>query len=298
MPRPYEDYVWPKATVLQRLSCYAMTVPWLQRLTLGSLKRDLSSTGNAFIECYGLEEDRREPSAIDKTCIYPLVIGQSDFAAVRRACKAQQVSVHSAIQAAGTQAIVDMIVDASHQQGVDIHSYAEQNVNCSGVLSRDDVTTSSSACPLVYVMQTRFKLEDYTDKAAGGDFWSRARRIQAHIRASMVSSQVGFLLFSRAGRGYYEQLLDGRMNILLAFTNLGNCNYLNRPRAAGLKINAHYSAATEHRAGAIFCNAVTSVDDKLCWSVTYYTNVTTQELAARYLHRAVDVLLRNCATCD
>ena len=71
----------------------------------------------------------------------------------------------------------------------------------------------------------------------------------------MVSSQVGFLLFSRAGRGHYEHLLDGRMNILLAFTNLGNCNYmyLNRPRAAGLKVNVHYSVfSMNERHGSLY----------------------------------------------
>ena len=125
-------------------------------------------------------------------------------------------------------------------------------------------------------------------------FWQRAQAAHTNVRSNMAAGQLDFLDLIAIAQGCVKSLFHSRLPTLIELANLGNCNYLNRERSAGVKVTAHFSSSAQHRSGAIFCNSITTIDDRLCWSVAYFPNVTTKEPAVRYLHRSVEILLENC----
>ena len=111
----------------------------------------------------------------------------------------------------------------------------------------------------------------------------------------MAACQLEFLYLLAITQGCVEPLFNARFPSVLELGYMGNCNYLNRERTAGVKVTAHFSSPALHHAGPVFYNSMTALNDKLCWSVAYFPNVTTKEPAVRYLHRSVEILLENCS---
>ena len=291
MPPTLDDHIWRKASLLTKLYLLILKIPFLRRGLARKVYEDFSQE-NLYVKCVGLESDRN-PDAERKTSIYPVIIDKPDFAKIRQACKAKQVSVYSAIQTAASQAICEMIVQEAIKRRIPVEELTKVFVAAAAAVNRDDIirNNKSFVCTMVYLIP---HMIDVTASCDSDTFWQRAQVAHANIRSNMAACQLDLLYLLAITQGCVKPLFNTRLPTLIEVTNLGNCNYLNRERAAGLKITAHFSSAAEHRAGPIFTNSTTAIDDKLCWSVGYFHNVTTKETAVRYLHRSVEILLENC----
>ena len=292
MPPTLDDHIWRKATLLTKLYLLILKIPFLRRGLARKVYEDFSQE-NMYVKCAGLESDRN-PDVERKTSIYPVIIDKPDFAKIRQACKAKQVSVYSAIQTAASQAICEMIVQEAMKRRIPVDELTKTSVAAAAAVHRDDVIrhNESFLCTMVYLIP---HMIDVVASCDSDTFWQRAQAAHANIRSNMAACQLQFMYLLAKTKGCVEPIFTSRFPTLLDLTNLGNCNYLSRERAAGLKITAHFSSAAEHRAGPIFTNSTTAIDDKLCWSVGYFHNVTTKETAVRYLHRSVEILVENCS---
>ena len=290
MPPTVDDHLWRKATLLTKLYLLMSKIPFLRQKLVRKIYDDLRQE-NLYVKCSGLESDRN-PDAERKTSIYPVIIDKPDFAKIRQACKAKQVSVYSAIQTAASQAICEMIVQEASKRRIPIVKL-KQPVAAAATVNRDDVMRNNQSFLGTFSYLIPHSI-DVTASCDSDTFWQRAQAAHNNIRTNMAASQLDLLYLLAVTQGCVKTLFNTRQPTLIEVTNLGNCNYLNRERAAGLKITAHFSSAAEHRAGPIFTNSTTAIDDKLCWSVGYFHNVTTKETAVRYLHRSVEILLESC----
>ena len=289
MPLTLTDYAWQKATLMQKFNFYIAKVPFLKRRILKSI-----GTNNLYIKCAGLESDRN-PDAERKTSIYPVIIDKPDFAKIRQACKAKQVSVYSAIQTAASQAICEMIVQEASKRRIPVDELTDTSVMCAATVNRDDVTSRddrSYISPTAYVISHVIDVQAYSNDSA--TFWQRAQAAHRNIRRNVDVRTMRSVTSVSAILGRLDRVFSTRASYPIELTNLGNCNYLNRERAAGVKVTAHFSSPALHHAGPVFANSTTAVNDRLCWSVAYFSNVTTKEPAVRYLHRSVEILLENC----
>ena len=291
MPPTVDDHLWRKAALLTKLYLLMLKIPFLRRSLVRKVYEDLSQE-NIYVKCAGLESDRN-PDAEQKTSLYPVIIDKPDFAKIRQTCKAKQVSVYSAIQTAASQAICEMIVQEAMKRRIPIEELAKTSVVAAAAVHRDDVIRNNQSliCTLGYLIRHTI---DVTDACDSDTFWQRAQAAHTNVRSNMAAGQLDFLDLIAIAQGCVKSLFHSRLPTLIELANLGNCNYLNRERSAGVKVTAHFSSSAQHRSGAIFCNSITTIDDKLCWSVAYFPNVTTKEPAVRYLHRSVEILLENC----
>ena len=293
MPLTLMDYAWRKATLMQKVYFFTAKIPLLKQWILQQICTDYSAE-NLYVKYAGLESDRN-PEAERKTSLYPVIIDKPNFAKIRQACKAKQVSVYSAIQTAASQAICEMIVQEASKRRIPVEELTKTSVMCAATANRDDVTPRdhrSYISPTAYVIPHVIAVQAYSNSSA--TFWQRAQAAHRNIRRNVDARQMVGVTSVSVVLGRLNRVFSTRASYPIELTNLGNCNYLNRERAAGVKVTAHFSSPALHHAGPVFANSTTAVNDRLCWSVAYFSNVTTKEPAVRYLHRSVEILLENC----
>ena len=207
MPLTLTDYAWQKATLMQKLNFYIAQVPFLKRRILKSI-----GTNNLYIKCAGLESDRN-PDAERKTSIYPVIIDKPDFAKIRQACKAKQVSVYSAIQTAASQAICEMIVEEAIKRRIPVEELTQTSVRAIAAVHRDDVIRNNESflCTLSYLIPHTIDVSDACDNDT---FWQRVEAAHTSVRTGFSA---GSAWSKRAGAGCH-------------LTCLRNCRLIMSPR--------------------------------------------------------------------
>ena len=165
MPPTLDDHVWRKASLLSKLYLVILKIPFLRR----RLSRQVYSQKNLYVKCAGLESDRN-PDAERKTSIYPVIIDKPDFAKIRQACKAKQVSVYSAIQTAASQAICEMIVQEAIKRRIPVEELTKTSVAAAAAVHRDDVIRDNESflCTLSYLIPHTI---DVIDACDSDTFW-------------------------------------------------------------------------------------------------------------------------------
>ena len=305
MPPSYEHVVWKKTSLLHRLMYCAIKLPMLKRIVTTTLKGPFFRE-NPFVKCCGVEADR-DPRAPKQMRTHCLVINKADLAAIHKAATSHGASLLGAVYAAATQAICEQIIEAAADQRIDVATLPETAVNLPGALKRDDVIGAggeySPIATLMYLLTTSIKVSSFD--AGVIDFWAEARKAQRTIRSTMATRQSEFVFMPELLLGECATIYSRRFNVLLHITNLGNCGaYLDRPRdrssggggggGAGVKVTAQFSAAAEQQGGPIFTNALVTLDDKLCWTLSYTPYYVSKHAAIRYHKRSVEILMQQC----
>ncbi len=76
----------------------------------------------------------------------------------------------------------------------------------------------------------------------------------------------------------------GRLSAALVFTNVGNCDWVNR-NGSILRLRAMYLNLAIEKSGPVLLNYVATVDKRLSWTVAYSTNIIDTQLAEEYTSR-------------
>ena len=241
------------------------------------------------MQCIGAVADT-EQIENPTTCVYPMVIESDELSMILNACKRHGVTMQSVIQAASTISICELIVKAARERGIADADIADSNVVCAVAMKQHLPAKSdiSYVAAMIYPLVQDINVPEF---AREEKFWEFAQQVKQKLHTNSEFNMKLFVFFQSLFSGHAKALPKTRSN-LLSFTNLGNCNYLNRDHSSGVKVTAHYSASGEHVGGPVFANCITTLDNKMFWGAVYYTNVSTRELAAEYVKRAIGLVLK------
>ena len=74
----------------------------------------------------------------------------------------------------------------------------------------------------------------------------------------------------------------GRLNRLCHVSNLGKQTFGKEGETKAYECNGVYFAGAGHNFGPVFSNNLVTIDGQLFWSIIYYSNVVTQDVATEY----------------
>ena len=129
-------------------------------------------------------------------------------------------------------------------------------------------------------------------------FWNLATEIQAHNHTNLKSSLkktyqeaklISSWLIATDGDVRSPEIAEGKWG-LLDYNNHGDCNRLNRSTDVGLKVVGLVGATDMVNKGYVLSHYMTSLDNKMIWSLCSATNSVDRIFAQRYLNRCVEIL--------
>ena len=292
MPQPFESFIRPN------IICQAIAEFTEIKLVKSALKLWSSVTSyrprNEFIKRIGIVQNI-DPEIEGKTSLLTLQFSEHETQILEQACRDNDVTLESMIYSASTLAMTDLIQSNIQPSLWDL-------VWPTSVLKHGRVQITRSVCDDVNVQTTCDDLVNYSyvidkpypfkEARSNHNLWQLAKSYQSSTNSS---GSIGVLM-SYMTDALTNQLktiseLDlhsgynaGRTDCILSFTNNGNHTLASdNPTAA--KVNAVYSITNEHHVGPILSQGLAVVNNCLCLSTTYYTNVTTKSLTEKYLFK-------------
>lgn len=130
---------------------------------------------------------------------------------------------------------------------------------------------------------------------AGDKFWIMARNASEDLHARLRKNEYieGMLMFTYClPSAFVQAMMEAKENKdemsgqrtrdLVAFSNLGNCKFLDGTPDDDVILQARFSCTAQHQLGPIFANNMVTFNGKLFWTFVYYSNIISDETAQIY----------------
>ena len=231
----------------------------------------------------------RDPSVSVVTSIIPRVFSEGDTLALMKCSKEQNCTVHGAITAATYMALAKILKKADHTlKSPALSLKTSFNVgirkDCCPQIPRNEFGYLASIATL-----------EATVPASSTEFWLFARECTQRVHKALSKGEhhasLSKLFDLRPKVNTAENA--GRWETIFNISNLGRFE-LGKGKQWPYQPVARYGFTAEQTTGPVFANNLVTVNGKLSWGVTYFTNITTKEQAEEFFDLAMNILMDAC----
>lgn len=228
----------------------------------------------------------RDPSTLKKTCILPRNLPKESISQLAKNCKENKCTVHGAFVAATSIAMATMLQNGELRIPMTIPMSFNVNVRqeCNPPLTSDDLSCLSLDCQLKMPVSL---LKDLRE-----DFWKFAQKCTKQVKHAVAqgrhhsSLKLIHTLNVDLARKFYKASKNkktaGRLDSLFNISNLGRHTFGKEVDTNAYECSGIYFASAGHNFGPVFGNNVVTVNGQLSWSIVYYSNVVTQDVACQF----------------
>lgn len=227
-----------------------------------------------------------DPTILRKTCILPKNIPKCSISELVEKCKENKCTVHGMFTAAASVAIATMLQNGELRIPVCIPLSFSVNVRqeCQPPISSQDLGCFTLDCGLKIPVPV---LQDVHEH-----FWKFAQKCTHQVRQAVASGkhhsclkELHTLDIDFAQTMYKiskNKKTAGRLDSLCHVSNLGRQTFGKEGERKAYECNGVYFAGAGHNFGPVFSNNLVTIGEELYWSIVYYSNVVTQDVATEY----------------
>jgi len=265
------------------------SIPGFPALMSGPI-RGMNGEGNPFTQKYGVEI-QRNPQIQPRTKIIPVEFTKDETSSLLKKCKEHQTTVQGAVQTAAGVAMVTMLEKQEFE--------VETNVTVNSRPFFKSKVPNEYVGP--YLAFLRCKNKVVTSPNAK-KFWSMAKSTSEDIHAKLKKNEhmEMSLMFYYMSPLFHQSMTEStkddksgrRSRQLVVFTNLGYCKFLDGSPDDDVILRARFGCSAEHQQGHIFANNLATFSGKLFWTFVYYSNITSDATAQRYVDLVKETILK------
>ena len=292
--RPLDEYVTPQLTFWEKTICFLHSIPivssfvrWIQTQQL----RKLFQQENLYMKHVG--NYLLKPQ--NKTSVKQIVLTKQESQDLFAVCKKRGVTVQSMLQTASSMALCQILTHpVLCHDTPNIPNLLSVHVNCMlGMKSILKDIPQDSLGYFAVVLPCKLDISEFSD------FWDLASQTQQQLhndqKGLALKNLRDNLLALKSVIKWNKLLTDlssyGRYpELLMAYSNLGNCTFLNLEDSSQVRINGQATACSEHKVGAIFSHSVVTLLGCLHWNVGYYKNISSEEVVEFYIKEVKRIL--------
>lgn len=227
-----------------------------------------------------------DPSIMKKTCILPRNLPKETISQLAKNCKENKCSVHGAFIAATSIAMATMLQNGKLKMPMSIPSSFNINVRqeCNPPVANDKLGCLSLDCELKIPVPVLSETQE--------SFWYFAKQctqvLQQAVAKGKHHSTLKLLhtLDIDFARKMYKvsknKKTAGRVDSLFTISNLGRHKFRSEVETRAFACSRVYFAGAGHNFGPVFGNNIVTVNGELSWSVVYYSNVVTPDVACQF----------------
>ena len=266
---------------------------WFAQITF--LRMNTNTTYNSFIERMGAEI-MRDKSVRKRTRIISMEWSEDNTRRLLAACKKYGCTVQGAVQTAVGTAMVEIMSkgqhDFRHKLNMFVSVDLRPRLNC---LAKEAFGVYSG-----FIVVT----DTYAMGIGNRKFWKLARETSHTIRLKIKYGE--HVQFNRLDFGP-ERLIDiqckltamvrndahgaGRTESNVLFSNVGNCPHL-ALNSDVVQHLANFTAVSAHNMGASFSIYITTFNGKMFWTLNYFENVVSEEVAQSFIELINNILMQ------
>ena len=236
----------------------------------------------------------QDPSIIKKTCILTKVLRKEAISMLVRNCKENRCSVHGAFIAATSIAMATMLQNGKIRIPTTIPVSFSVNVRqeCKPLGMGNELGCFSLDCDLKIPVPASNKTEE--------PFWNLAKKCTEDLHQAVSKGNHHSTLKSLCtlsidyARKMYKisknKKTAGRLDTLINISNLGCHNFGDESGKKYFECSGAYFASAGHNFGPVFESNVVTINDELFWSIVYYINVVSQDIASQFTDLVFETL--------
>ena len=298
MPKCADDYVYEDMNCIERMLFRSRFSNWIQKYILipialkGSPSTVIKPT--TFAKYVADEEDCDSTHEAKNEVVY-ITLDQHDLDNIKKASKRHRVTVQSTCQTAGNIAMCQMIERGAKEKGIkvgDDRCKFETYVAAVHRKRLPEQERDNYVVPHSYFISQQVRLSDWTDTDL---FWKLATEIQEHNHGTLMSSFKKSYLETKmigsyvTGGGILPRDLQEGKFALLNYTNRGDWNDINGD-FDDLRVVGLVGGVNMENKGTILSHYITTMNNKVVWSLSYATNSVKRPFAQSYLERCIEIL--------
>lgn len=227
-----------------------------------------------------------DPTILKKTCILPRNLQRGTISELVKKCKENKCTVHGTFIAAASVAMATMLQNGELRMPMNIPLCFNVNVRqeCLPLIASKELGCFSLDC--------EFKISVPVLQDMREHFWKFAQKCTQQVRQAVARGKHhSFLkLFNTFDIDFARKMYKvsknkktaGRLEPLFNVSNLGRYTFGKQVATKAYVCNGVYFASAGHNFGPVFGNNIVTIDDELFWSIVYYNNVVTQDVAGQY----------------
>ena len=227
-----------------------------------------------------------DPSILKKTCILPRNLPKEAISQLAKNCKENKCTVHAAFIAATSIAMATMLQNGELRIPISIPLRFNVNVRreCNPPVTNDELGCFS--------LDYEFKMPVPVIKEAREAFWNFAKKCTQDLRQAVAKGKhhstlklLHALDIDFAGKMYKlskNKKKAGRLESLVHISNLGRQRFGSECETGAYDCSGVYFAGAGHNFGPVFANNIVTVNGELSWSIVYYSNVVSRDVACQF----------------
>ncbi|XP_077998982.1 uncharacterized protein LOC144451937 [Glandiceps talaboti] len=278
----------------------AMKMSWWQKpkLVTFALKEMVKSSENVYMKHHPAEMVKNEDVAHESR-ILPVVIPEPLTTEFIKRCKENGITVHGALTAAFSIAMVQLTFGESVRSKKSIATLFQ--INMRRYLPSNPGDDNMGVFFGNMEMPVKVPVVKTPD-----DFWKLAKTCYQQVhrlleREVMEMSKIFKYLIDDLGVNIFKLMLNagqksghGRMRPLFSISNMGRCDFVTRENGRTFELIGTYMSVYAASLGPIFVNNIFTFRKCIYWSIVYYTQITSKETVQQYADLAMKILTNAC----
>lgn len=228
----------------------------------------------------------QDPNTLKKTCILPRHLPKEAISQLARNCKENKCTVHGAFIAATSIAMSTMLQNG--KIGIPMTIPLSFNINtrqeCTPSVSSDELGCLSLDCelkiPVPVINESKEAFWNFAKKCTQ-DLQEAVAKGKHHSTLKLLHS-LNIDLPRKMYKVSKQKKTAGRLDTLIKISNLARHKFRSDVEPRAYECSEVYFAGAEHNFGPVFGNNIVTVNGNLCWSIVYYSNVVTQDIACQF----------------
>ncbi len=205
-------------------------------------------------------------------------------------CKRRRVTVHAALMAVASVCVAEMLQGGQLKEDMTIQCFSTM---CSKLRFPEYCRDQDVGC---YASATETPVKARKDWKV--NFWKTANEAfhnlhynlkEACLESIDILSVWSWLASFGLLKPTFLDQQHGRFPAILAFTNVGNCEWLNNPLSL-LRLRAMHLDLALEKCGPVLYNYLATVDNRLTWTVEYSTNIIHTPLVEEYTSKVTSTM--------
>ncbi|ELT96386.1 hypothetical protein CAPTEDRAFT_199231 [Capitella teleta] len=252
---------------------YLCRIPSIKRFLMRRLTSSFPQ--NPWTAVKG-EVSNVRPDCEKTTSVIPFQLDVGFTEKLMAKCKFEGVTLHAAFQVATMAAMSDFLGSSPNTQWTAMTTIDMRR------LFPDQLTAQHVVQCLGGVEVTHRLPLEWKE-----NFWQCAREVGQTLRCNMHAAVLQNMKTSEIAVKCNISLEDfvkcsqngSRNHCYMSINNMGNCNFLNRHDQNVVHLKARFGGSSEHEFGPTMASSVTTLQQRINWSLLYFKNVTTKEEA-------------------
>ena len=236
----------------------------------------------------------QDPSTVKKTCILSRNLPKEAISRLAKNCKENKCTVHGAFIAATSIAMATMLQNGKIRMPMTIPLSFNVNIRqeCNPPLTSDELGCYSLDCEFKIPVPVRDETQE--------GFWNFAKKCTENLCQVVAKGKHHSILKSLNtldidfARKMYKvsknKKTAGRLDSLVNISNLGRHKFGSEVERKVYECSGVYFAAAGHNFGPVFGNNIVTINGNLLWSIVYYSNVVSQEVACQFADLVFETL--------